>query len=102
MISRPTPSTLGDDSQLLGFLSGVYERLLELGRGDRSSTQTLTFATATDTKVFHGLGRPIGEWAVLDKNADANIWQSTSANTNPSLYVILQASAAVTAKLRFA
>jgi hypothetical protein len=87
---------------LLEFLSAVYERLLELARASDERTLTQTFAAATDTKVFHGLGRPVVEWEVIDRNANAVLWQSTAANERPNLYIIIQASAAVTAKLRFA
>lgn len=100
-LGRPTDGTTGDKGQLLEFLSAVYERLLELGRTPRTSTVQQVFPATTDTKVFHGLERPVTEWAVIDRNANAVIWQSTAANTQPQLYIILQASAAVTARLRF-
>lgn len=63
---------------------------------------TVSFgAAATDVRVFHGLRAPVRTWEIVDKNADANVWRSSTENPNESLFIILQASAPVTVKLRF-
>lgn len=100
-LGRPTPGTVKDDGLLLTFLAAVYDRLAELSRATGDTTVVQAFAAGVDTKVFHGLGRPVASWEVLDKDADANLWRSPDPNARAGLYIVMQASAAVTVKLRF-
>lgn len=57
--------------------------------------------TTSDTVINHGLDRKIQGWIVVNKNANANIWQSTTTNTFPNKQIILKSSAAVTATIYF-
>lgn len=99
---RPLLTDLDKPLRMLDILSGFYDALVQLGRTVVTSEVNQTLPATTDTKVFHGLGHAVTEWTVLNKNANADVWQSTAANTHPELYIILQASAAVTARIRFA
>lgn len=99
-LKTPSPATLQGPS-LLDILRGFYDAIVELRKGTDRATSVVTFAATADTKVFHGLGRPVVSWSVIDKNANADVWQSTTENANAKLYIVMQASAAVTAKLRF-
>jgi hypothetical protein len=53
-----------------------------------------------DTPVFHGLGRPIRGYLVVRSNALATTCEGATS-TNPSLFVNIKASVAVTATLLF-
>jgi len=50
-------------------------------------------AATTDFAVNHKLGRAIAGWIVVRKNANANVWESATANPRPTDQVIFQASA---------
>lgn len=52
-----------------------------------------------DNVVNHGLGRVVQGWTVVDKNANADIWQSTTTNNLKDKQILLRASALVTVKL---
>ena len=56
----------------------------------------------TDTRVYHGLGRQMRTWEIVDRNANAVVWQATTVNSTPDKFIILRASAAVKIKVRFA
>lgn len=53
-----------------------------------------------DVKVTHGLGSAWRTWEIVDKNADANVWRSSTPNPQPEKFLILSASGPVTLKLR--
>ena len=104
-MSLRAPSSLpGLPAQLIEWLRGYYDALVDLRSAFADQApryQLVTFAAATtDVKVFHGLGAPVTEWEVFDKDATADVWRSATVNTNPTLYLILQASALVNVKLR--
>lgn len=63
--------------------------------------KTVTLLTGIDNVIDHGLDRQIQGWIVVDKNGQADIWQSSSMNTWSKLQVILKSSANVTAKIYF-
>ncbi len=51
----------------------------------------------SDTRVYHGLGRAARGRIIVYQSADARVWDV--ASSNPSEYMVLRASAAVTVKL---
>ncbi len=106
MSLRPPSSLPGLPVQLIEWLRGYYDELVTLVRlvADlQPRYQLVTFAAATtDVQVFHGLGAPVTAWEVVDRDTDSNVWQSATVNTNPALFIILQASAPVVVKLRLA
>lgn len=55
--------------------------------------------SASDNTINHGLGRKVTGWVVVDKNANANVWQSTAVNNFPDKQLILKTSVNVTAKI---
>ena len=56
-------------------------------------------ASASVTRVQHGLGRvPLG-WVVVGKNANATIWESTSDNSFRERSLQLECSTDVTASI---
>lgn len=52
--------------------------------------------SSTPTEVAHGLGRPLIGWLVISKNANANLWQTTSDEES---ILTLNTSADVTVSL---
>lgn len=67
------------------FLSGVFVEK--------------TLASGTDNIINHGLGVKVQGWTIVGKNANADIWESSSTNSFPDKQLLLRASATVTAKL---
>ena len=60
--------------------------------------EDLSLSTAT-LEIPHGLGRPYRGYFVADLNADARVYRDTSSTSNPSQFLPLKASGAVTAKV---
>ena len=60
--------------------------------------EDLSLSTAT-LEIPHGLGRPYRGYFVADLNADARVYRDTSSASNPSQFLPLKASGAVTAKV---
>jgi hypothetical protein len=58
-------------------------------------------AAGSDNLINHGLDRNIQGWVVVNKNANADVWESSTVNNFPSKQIILKASATVTVKLYF-
>lgn len=55
----------------------------------------------SNTEVNHGLGREVTGWFVVNKDANADVWQSGTANDNPTRKIILVSDTPVTAKIYF-
>lgn len=51
--------------------------------------------TTSDARVYHGLGRPVKGWVVVNRNANAVVYQATTSPA-PNQYILLRASASVT------
>lgn len=63
---------------------------------------TVTFTgAATDTRAIHRLGHPPLTWEVVDRDANINVWRSPTVNSDAKNTMLLQASGAGTAKIRF-
>tara|TARA_Y100001938_G_scaffold87002_1_gene119312 strand:- start:663 stop:977 length:315 start_codon:yes stop_codon:yes gene_type:complete len=60
--------------------------------------EDLSLNTST-LEIPHGLGRPYRGYFVADLNADARVYRDTSSASNPSQFLPLKASGAVTAKV---
>jgi hypothetical protein len=52
-----------------------------------------------DNIINHGLDRVAQGWTIVGKDAQADIWESSTVNNFKSKQIILKASATVTAKL---
>jgi hypothetical protein len=57
--------------------------------------------TGVDNVVDHGLNRPVTGWIIVDKNASADIYQSTTTNTMPTTSIILNTTSTVTVSILF-
>lgn len=87
--------------RVIALLRTTLQSLKNAVTNDNIVTVVFTTAT-TDVQVFHGLEEPPVSWEVIDLTADANVWRSTTVNNRPRSLIILQASAPVTARVRFA
>lgn len=54
-----------------------------------------------DTIVNHGLKRPVQGFLVVRKQAQTDVWESTTSNAQPQNQIILKASVAATVTLYF-
>lgn len=55
----------------------------------------------TATPVRHNLGHPVQTWEVVRKNAVGDVYESATLHDDPSHYINLVSSSAVTVTLRF-
>jgi len=87
--------------RILGRLR-ITLRSLELAVTNDRLVSVAFPASNTDVQVFHGLAAPPRSWEVIDRDADVNVWRSSTVNTKPRETIILRASAApVTVTVRF-
>lgn len=54
-----------------------------------------------DWPVTHGLGHQVQTWDVVDRNANAVVWQPPTVNSSPTRVILLRASAPVSILVRF-
>ena len=101
-----TPFDFQDSEIGDGMLGRVFDRLRDVLRSlanavtnDRLIRVTFTAGT-TDTAVRHALGAPVLTWEIVDRSANAVVWQSSTVNSSPRDVLILQASAPVTVLVR--
>lgn len=57
--------------------------------------------TGVDVKVFHGMAAPPRTWEVCGKDANADVWESSTDNPRRGEYLLMRSSADVTVTLRF-
>lgn len=77
----------------------VFDDLAKRSILDGQAITDLTITSGTPLIVQHGLGRKLTGWIVTGKDANANVWDSQSANGMPNRTLILNASANVTISL---
>jgi hypothetical protein len=63
--------------------------------------KAVVLTTGIDNVVDHGLNRPVTGWIIVDKNASADIYQSTTINTMPTTSIILNTTSTVTVTILF-
>jgi hypothetical protein len=63
--------------------------------------KAVVLTTGVDNVVDHGLNRPVTGWIIVDKNASADIYQSTTINTMPTTSIILNTTSTVTVTILF-
>ena len=95
---KPGGSRILDE--LLSRLQNTLQSLARAVTNERLIRVTFTAAT-TDTPVIHGLKQPVTTWDIVDRSANAVVWQSATVNTEMAKKIILQASAPVTVLVRF-
>jgi hypothetical protein len=59
----------------------------------------ITLASGVDNKVEHKLSRVPNGFFIVDKNATADVWQSTTSNKIKDKLLLLRSSATVTINL---
>jgi len=60
-----------------------------------------SFTSGTDLIVSHKLGRAVKGYIVINKNAAADIYQSSTVNIAPTAQIILKSNANVVADILF-
>lgn len=94
---KPGGSGLLDE--LVHRLRDVFRSLKNAVTNDRLIRVTFTAGT-TDVVVRHGLQGAVQTWEVVDRSANATVWQSATVNGDPRTAIILQASAPVKVLIR--
>lgn len=89
--------------------SAILDELIEQARESfrslvravtNDAVVTVTLSTAP-TQVFHGLGQPPLTVEVVGQNAGEVIFEPPTLNSQRARFVLLQATGAVTASIRF-
>lgn len=99
------PQTAGKDGgssvldQCLQLVKRTFDSLVRVVTNDKLVTQFVP--TGSDVKVYHWLGRNPTSIDVVGINANANVWESTTANPDRNKVVLYRSSADVTIILRF-
>jgi len=86
--------------QIVNAISSVFARLGSIVTNTKIVPVAFT-AGATDVIVAHGLGFAVTSWDVVDLDANAVVYRSPTSNPLPQRQIILRASAACNAKVRF-
>lgn len=81
-------------NQVQENVAQALKPLLESSIGSGRVIDSIAIVSGTPKTVEHKLGREFKGWIVVRKNADANVWESTSSI--PSKTLILNADANVT------
>jgi hypothetical protein len=63
--------------------------------------KAVVLTSGVDNQVDHGLNRSVTGWIIVDKNASADIYQSTTTNTMPSTSILLRTTSTVTVTILF-
>lgn len=75
-----------------------FEKLPQL---DSVIVENVVLTSGVDNQVEHKLNRKIVGWQIIRKNANADVWESSTANNIPSSVIILRSSATVTVSFIF-
>lgn len=97
-----TSSQPGGSTILDRLMTAVSESFASLRRA--VTNDTLIKASLDNTRdwpVVHRLGHAATSWEVVDRDANAVVWQSTAPNDRPGSVILLRASASVNVTLRF-
>lgn len=87
--------------RLQDSIAQSFQQFEKLPQLDSVVVSNITLASGIDNQVEHKLGRPILGWQIIRKDANADVWESSTVNTAPSSFVILKASANVTVSFIF-
>ena len=87
-------------TRLQSHIKTALNPLLELPIQDGILIKDLSIET-TDTRVNHGLGRQFEGFILTKLNANAVVYESTTANPSKDRYILLKAGSAVTADIYF-
>ena len=84
-------------NQVQDSVAQALKPLLNMAIADGRLIENIEITSGTASIVEHKLDRTIRGWIVVRKNANSNIWESTSSIPDKTL--ILNASATVTVSL---
>ena len=94
-------SIVSDNNDTNRVEANIDNLVTQLNKSITSGNIVTANILTTDTKVQHGLGRPVIGWFVIDKNANLDVWQSTTINEIPSLQILLKATIPARVKIYF-
>jgi len=86
-----------ENSLIASFQSIITNPLLN----SPTLKKAVVLTSGVDNIVDHGLNRPINGWIIVNKNASADIYQSTTVNTIPTSSVILRTTNTATVSILF-
>lgn len=86
------------ENSVIRVFNSLYNNALLNGP---SIIKSQTFVANTDLTVTHKLGRNINGFIMINSNAPARIYQSSSPNISPTSFVILKSDANVVADFLF-
>jgi len=87
--------------RLQDAIAASFQQFEKLPQLDSVIIKDITLASGIDNQVEHKLGRSIQGWQIIRKDANANVWESATANTTPSSTIILRSSATVKVSFLF-
>lgn len=87
--------------RLQDAIAASFNQFEKLPQLDSVVIQDVTLTSGIDNEVEHKLTRPIQGWQIIRKNANADVWESSTVNTTPSSAVILRSSATVKVTILF-
>lgn len=86
--------------RIINAISDAFARLGDIVTNNKIIPVTFTGA-GVDVSVAHGLSSAVTSFDVVDLDAAAIVFRSPTSNPQPRLTIILRASAACRAKVRF-
>jgi hypothetical protein len=86
-----------ENSLIASFQSIITNPLLN----SPTLKKAVVLTSGVDNVVDHGLSRPVTGWIIVDKNASADIYQSTTVNTMPTTSIMLKTTNTVTVSILF-
>lgn len=87
--------------RLQDSIAQSFQQFEKLPQLDSVIVSDVTLASGIDNQVEHKLNRPIQGWQIIRKDANADVWESSTVNTAPSSVIILRASATVKISIIF-
>lgn len=94
--SLPGGSTLLD--RIIGEIARTFAQLRDAVGNDRIVRVSLK--AGQDNLVVHGLGAPPRSWEIVDKDAQSDVWRSTTTTVTAQA-IVFRCSADVNALIRF-
>lgn len=99
------PSTDGKEggSKILDRVLAMLETSIGSLRRAVTNDKLVRIAldNSRDWPVTHGLGHAVQTWEIVDRNANATVWQPATRNATPASSILLRSSAAVSVLVRF-
>jgi len=88
-------------TRLQVHLQQLFDKLFDSPLSQGVLKEDVLVTTGQDNLISHGLGKSFQGFLVTTKNAEADVWESTTANNIPDRHIILKSSATVTCSFWF-